>query len=96
MGQSIGIYFFFFTPLIFPKSSAGKEYSLESDEWKNGVFTYALREGLVRMKADANHDKSITVSELKTYLFDRVKELTGGKQTPTVRRENLQHDYVIY
>lgn len=77
-------------------SSAGKEYSLESDEWKNGVFTYALREALVRKKADANHDKSVTVSELKSYLFDRVKELTDGKQTPTVRRENLQHDYVIY
>ena len=77
-------------------SSAGKEYSLESDEWKNGVFTYALKEGLLRMKADADNDKNVTVSELKTYLFDRVKELTDGKQTPTVRRENLQHDCVIY
>ena len=77
-------------------SSAGKEYSLESDEWKNGVFTFALKEGLLRMKADTDGDKKVTVSELKAFLFDRVKELTNGKQTPTVRKENLQHDCVIY
>ena len=77
-------------------SSAGKEFSLESDEWKNGVFTFALKEGLLELKADSNTDKKISVSELKRYLFERVKELTDGKQNPTVRRENLQHDYVIY
>lgn len=77
-------------------SSAGKEFSLESADWKNGVFTFSLKEGLLERKADTNQDQKITVSELKRYLFVRVKELSDGKQTPTVRRENLQHDYVIY
>lgn len=77
-------------------SSAGKEYSLESDEWKNGVFTFALKEGLIELKADSNNDKRVSVSELKRYLFERVKELTDGKQTPTVRRENLQYDFPLY
>jgi len=77
-------------------SSAGKEYSLEGEEWNNGVFTFALKEGLVGLKADTNEDKMVSVSELKSYLFLRVGELTEGKQTPTVRRENLQHNSVIY
>ena len=77
-------------------SSAGKEYSLEGDEWNNGVFTFALKEGLIGLKADLNKDKNISVSEFKSYLFVRVDELTNGKQTPTVRRENLQHNSVIY
>lgn len=77
-------------------SSAGKEYSLESPIWKNGVFTFAIKEGLVDKKADLNNDQSISVSELKSYLYVRVQELSDGKQTPTVRRENLQKDYTIY
>ncbi|MDX2361593.1 MAG: caspase family protein [Crocinitomicaceae bacterium] len=77
-------------------SSAGTELSLESAKWKNGVFTFTLKEALLERKADFNNDDIISVSELKRYLFIRVKELTDGKQTPTVRRENLQHDYNIY
>lgn len=77
-------------------SSAGKEFSLESPVWQNGVFTFALKEGLLDKKADNNKDQYISVSELKSYLFTRVHELTNGKQTPTVRRENLQMDYTIY
>ena len=77
-------------------SSAGKEYSLESPIWQNGVFTFAIKEGLIDKKADQNKDQFISVSELKSYLFTRVHDLTNGKQTPTVRRENLQMDYNIY
>ncbi len=77
-------------------SSAGKEFSLESPIWKNGVFTFAMKEGLIERKADQNMDQFISVSELKTYLFSRVTELTNGKQTPTVRIENSQLDYNIY
>jgi uncharacterized caspase-like protein len=77
-------------------SSSGKEYSLESNKWQNGAFTYALKEGLIEKKADENNDQEITVSELKKYVCSRVIELTGGKQNPTVRRENLQHNSVIY
>jgi WD40 repeat protein len=77
-------------------SSSGKEFSLESAEWKNGVFTYALKEALSQKKADFNADGKVQVSELKKFLAVRVKELTNGRQVPTARTENLQIDNVIY
>jgi hypothetical protein len=77
-------------------SSSGNEYSLEGEQWKNGVFTYALLNGLKNRGADANHDHTITVSELQAYVIDQVRTLTQGGQNPTVRRENLEYDFVVY
>lgn len=77
-------------------SSSGNEYSLEGEQWKNGVFTYALLNGLKNRAADANKDQIITVSELQAYVIDQVRKLTGGGQNPTVRRENLESDFAVY
>lgn len=77
-------------------SSSGNEYSLEGEQWKNGVFTYALLNGLKNRAADKNKDSAITVSELQAYVIDQVRSLTQGGQNPTVRRENLEHDFVVY
>jgi WD40 repeat protein len=77
-------------------SSSGNEYSLEGEQWKNGVFTYALLNGLKNRGADANKDQTITVSELQGYVIDQVRKLTQGGQNPTVRRENLEYDFVVY
>jgi uncharacterized caspase-like protein len=77
-------------------SSSGNEYSLEGEQWKNGVFTYALLNGLKNRGADANKDQTITVSELQTYVIDQVRKLTEGGQNPTVRRENLEYDFAVY
>ena len=77
-------------------SSSGNEYSLEGEQWKNGVFTYALLNGLKNRGADANKDQAITVSELQAYVIDQVRKLTQGGQNPTVRRENLESDFVVY
>lgn len=77
-------------------SSSGNEYSLEGEQWKNGVFTYSLLNGLKNRGADANHDQTITVSELQAYVIDQVRKLTEGGQNPTVRRENLEYDFVVY
>ena len=77
-------------------SSSGNEYSLEGEQWKNGVFTYALLTGLKNREADANRDQAVTVSELQSYVIDQVRKLTQGGQNPTVRRENLEHDFVVY
>ncbi len=77
-------------------SSSGNEYSLEGDQWKNGVFTYALLTGLKQHAADANKDQTVTVSELQAYVIEQVRKLTEGGQNPTVRRENLEHDFVVY
>lgn len=77
-------------------SASGVEFAFESDEWKNGVFTYAILEGINTGNCDANRDSEIHVSELKDYVFKRVEELTDGKQHPTSRRENLEHDFVVW
>lgn len=77
-------------------SSSGNEYSLEGEQWKNGVFTYALLTGLRQQAADVNKDQTVTVSELQGYVIDQVRKLTQGGQNPTVRRENLEYDFVVY
>lgn len=77
-------------------SSSGVEFSLESDTWKNGVFTYAILEGLKSGKADKSQDGAIQTSELKDYVAKRVSELTNGQQHPTSRRENLEFDFVVW
>lgn len=77
-------------------SSSGNEYSLEGEQWSNGVFTYALLQGLKNGQADANKDHVITVSELQAYVIDEVRKLTQGGQNPTARRENLEYDFPVY
>ncbi|MDD5058986.1 MAG: caspase family protein [Sideroxydans sp.] len=77
-------------------SAGGAEYALESDEWNNGVFTYALLEGLKSGSADKNKDGAVTASELRDTVQTRVQTLTQGKQTPTSRRENLAVDFAVY
>jgi hypothetical protein len=76
-------------------SAGGAEFAFESPRWKNGVFTYALLEGLGDRKADLNKDGEVRVSELRDYVVRRVQELTGGRQTPTARRENLEVDFPV-
>jgi WD40 repeat protein len=77
-------------------AASGVEYSYESHEWKNGVFTYSLLEGVKRGKADQNKDGIIRVSELRDYVIERVQQLTNGRQKPTVRRENLDNDFRVF
>lgn len=84
------------TGAIVISSAGGAEFALESSEWKNGVFTFSVLEGLKNGKANINNDKEITVSELRNYVFSRVKELTNGQQNPTVRQDNLEFDFKIW
>ncbi len=84
------------TGAVVISSSSGNEYSLEGDQWQNGVFTYALLQGLKERKADADGNQIIHVSELQKYVIEQVQTLTNGGQNPTIRRENLTHDFAIY
>ena len=68
-------------------SASGVEFAFESDEWQNGVFTYAFLQGITSMQADLDGDKQIRVSELLEYISTTVGDLTNGKQHPTSRRE---------
>lgn len=77
-------------------AAAGNSYALESDEWKNGIFTYCVLAGLKSGKADANGDGNITVTELKNFVSKEVERLTQGEQKPTSRRENLEFDFIVW
>jgi hypothetical protein len=74
-------------------ASGGAEYAMESDKWNNGVFTSALIEALRDQKADMDHRGRISVSDLKTYLAQRVSELTGGAQKPSVVAFEQDQDF---
>jgi len=74
-------------------ASGGMEFAMESHDWKNGLFTYCLLNGLRSMGADSDKNKEIRLSELQVFLEEEVARLSGGKQKPTSRRENLSLDF---
>ena len=84
------------TGAIIISSSGGGEFAYESPRWNNGVFTYAFVEGLTSGNADANKDGIILVSEIREYVFDRVRLLTTNLQHPTSRRDNLEFDFRVW
>ncbi len=78
-------------------SAAGAtEYAVEGEQWGNGVFTYSLVSGLQDKKADLDKDGKVYLTELYEYLQTTVKEITGGRQRPTSRSENLANNFQIW
>lgn len=77
-------------------AASGVEVALEGDKWQNGVFTYCLLSGLKDKRADTNQDGQVMLSELQFFLFKEVSLVTGGKQQPTSRIENLVIDWRIW
>jgi WD40 repeat protein len=77
-------------------SAGGAEFALESGQWKNGLFTFCLLNGISSGAADMNNDGKIYISELQKYVGEQVLLLSGGNQKPTYRRENLEFDYRIW
>jgi hypothetical protein len=75
-------------------AAGGTEYSVESAAWKNGVFTYALLRGL-RGEANQGRDAHVRVSKLRDFVEQEVRRLTADRQSPTVRRENLEFDFAV-
>ena len=87
------------TGAIVITSSSGVQESLEGGDIDNGLFTYSIITGLTGYRCDRNKDKKVQVSELMKWVFDEVVRLakkTEHVQTPTMRRENIEFDYVIY
>ncbi|MGV6862133.1 MAG: caspase family protein [Putridiphycobacter sp.] len=77
-------------------SAGGVEFAMESDQWKNGLFTYCLLNGLKSKKADFNQDGMVYLSELQLFIRSEVMLKSKGKQTPTSRFENISLDYPIW
>jgi WD40 repeat protein len=75
-------------------SSTGRQFSLEKPEWQNGAFTKALVEA-VKGGADFEHEQTISIAELEVYLAHRVRELTGGEQSPMSTKPKTITDLVI-
>lgn len=75
-------------------ASSGASYALESDERRNGLFTFSVLEG-ISGQADQDLDGQITVSELRDYVGETVKRYTGGRQMPTTRRDSIEFDFPV-
>jgi WD40 repeat protein len=75
-------------------SSSGNQYSLEKEQWGNGAFTLALVEG-INGKADYIGEGTITINQLDLYISQRVKKLTGGRQTPVTAKPDTIRDFPI-
>jgi uncharacterized caspase-like protein len=73
-------------------SSTGNQDSIELHEAKNGAFTKALVEGIGDGRASFGTGR-ITPSLLDAFVSDRVKQLTGGKQHPTMAKPETIPDF---
>lgn len=76
-------------------SAAGGQFALESQAWSNGVFTHAVLDGLTGRETDANGDGDVRLSELVRHVSTRVRDLTGGRQTPNARQLNDALDFIV-
>ena len=64
------------TGTFFLLASGAIQYASEARELGHGIFTYALLEGLQGEANGGIGDEKITANELKSYVEDRVPELT--------------------
>jgi uncharacterized caspase-like protein len=74
-------------------SAGGLEVAAEAEKLKNGVFTWALLQGVRGKAADVDGDGRLLTSELYDYVARRVVEVPGGAQRPTSRRELIEFDF---
>jgi hypothetical protein len=71
-------------------SAAGAmQYAQERGDLKNGVFTYCILDAF-------NSNPTLTVSQLKKIVVERVPALTNGLQKPTSRNETLNVDWQVW
>ena len=84
------------TGVVVFSSSTGRQLSREHPDWGHGAFTFALLEAIRDGRADFRNLGVVTLAELESYLADRVKELTGGKQHPTVTKPKAVSDYRVF
>lgn len=64
-------------------SSRSEEVSLEANNLRSGVFSHYVMRGM-KGEADTNQNRIVTVDELHAYVYDKVREYTGYRQTPVI------------
>jgi len=77
-------------------SAGGTEFAMESDEWKNGLFTYCMLLGLREGNADIDKNGEIMLLELQEYVVNMVAKLSKGKQVPNTRIKNIELDFRLW
>lgn len=70
-------------------AAGGMQYAQERGELKNGVFTYSILDAF-------KTNKTLTVSQLKKIVAERVTSLTNGLQKPTSRNETINVDWEVW
>lgn len=76
-------------------ASGGTQSAFEAAKYKNGYFTYALKEALAEGKASDDPARRVWLFQLVKYLKQRVTEMSGGKQNPNLRISNPDLDWQI-
>jgi hypothetical protein len=64
-------------------SSKSEEYSLESQGLRQGIFSHYLIRGL-EGEADRNKDKMVTLDELYSFVYEKVRAYSQNMQTPVL------------
>jgi uncharacterized caspase-like protein len=87
------------TGIAMLSASSSDQYATEFKEIGHGVFTFSILEGLTGKADGAGKDKKITVNELKSYIDDRVPDLTqkyrGQAQYPQSFIKGMDFPIVI-
>ena len=65
-------------------SSKADETSLESAGLRQGVFSHFLIRGL-KGEADLDKDKVVSIAELYDYIYSKVRDYTGNRQSPVIK-----------
>jgi WD40 repeat protein/uncharacterized caspase-like protein len=77
-------------------SAGGAEFAMEGEQWKNGLFTFSVLNGIEKKAADLNNDGKIMLSELQDYVRSNVSKLSEGRQSPTSRIQNISMDFQVW
>jgi uncharacterized caspase-like protein len=75
-------------------ASGGREYSYENKLTKAGFFTLGIVEGLAG-HGDVDGDGVIYIHELDMYATARARQLSGGKQNPTLGRPTTMRPFAL-
>jgi len=81
-------------------SCSNDEYSYEDAKWQNGAFTYSIKDGLTKGKADKDGNGIITIGELYDHVSATVPkivtEVKNKSQHPTMPVSDLLKNTAIY
>jgi WD40 repeat protein len=76
-------------------ASGAAEYAVESPQLSNGVFTHSVLRALHDSADHPERGGLLPVSDLHRHVSREVVQLTGGRQRPMSRRENLRNDFSV-